>query len=60
MIVTGASGGVGSMASHLCCLRGARVVAITSKAKEDPLLELVAEAVIDRQVPDLEPSSAYP
>ncbi len=48
------------MALQLCCLRGARVVAITSKAKEDPLLELVAEAVIDRQVPDLEPSSAYP
>ncbi|MEE9481126.1 MAG: hypothetical protein V3V34_11385, partial [Kiloniellales bacterium] len=60
VIVTGASGGVGSMALQLCCLCGARVVAITSKAKEDPLLELVAEAVIDRQVPDLEPSSAYP
>ena len=60
VIVTGASGGVGSMALQLCCLRGARVVAIASKAKEDLLLELGAEAVIDRQVPDLEPSSAYP
>lgn len=60
VIVTGASGGVGSMALQLCCLRGARVVAIASKAKEDLLLELGTEAVIDRKVPDLEPSSAYP
>ena len=48
------------MALQLCRLRGARVIAIASKAKEDLLLELGAEAVIDRQVPDLEPSSAYP
>ena len=58
--VTGASGGVGSIALQLCRLRGARVIAIASKAKEDLLLELGAEAVIDRQVPDLELSSAYP
>lgn len=54
VVIAGASGGVGSAAIQLCRLRGARVIGIASQAKADLLLELGAEAVIDRNTTNLE------
>ncbi len=54
VVITGASGGVGSAAIQLCLLRGARVIAIASSSKEQALIELGADAVIDRDTVDLE------
>ena len=48
VLVTGASGGVGSAAVQLALLRGAQVVVQAAKAKHAALLELGAEAAIDR------------
>lgn len=48
VLVTGASGGVGSAAVQLAEARGARVVAVTAAAKAADVLELGAEATIDR------------
>lgn len=48
VLVTGASGGVGSAAVQLARIRGARVTAITSPAKADNLYKLGAERVIPR------------
>lgn len=48
VLVTGASGGVGSAAVQLARLRGARVIAVASAAKADQLLELGADRVINR------------
>lgn len=48
VVVTGASGGVGSAAVQLARRRGARVVAVASAAKAADVLELGAERVIDR------------
>ncbi len=48
VLVTGASGGVGSAAVQLIRARGAMVTAITSPAKEDNLFKLGAERVIHR------------
>ena len=48
VLVTGASGGVGSAAVQLACARGARVVAITSPAKADGLIELGASVTVGR------------
>ncbi len=48
VLVTGASGGVGSAAVQLAKARGARVIAVTSAAKAASLLELGAEQTIDR------------
>ncbi len=48
VLVTGASGGVGSAAVQLIRARGATVTAITSPAKEDNLFKLGAERVIHR------------
>ncbi len=48
VLVTGASGGVGSAAVQLALLRGAQVVVQAAKAKHAGLLELGAEAAIDR------------
>ncbi|MTI16501.1 NAD-dependent epimerase/dehydratase family protein [Rhodobacteraceae bacterium RKSG542] len=48
VLVTGASGGVGSAAVQLAKARGARVIAVTSASKEQMLLELGAEATLDR------------
>ena len=54
VVIAGASGGVGSAAIQLCRLRGARVIGIAAQAKADLLLELGAEAVIDRNTENLE------
>ncbi len=48
VLVTGASGGVGSATVQLARARGARVIAITSPTKVDALLELGAERTLPR------------
>lgn len=48
VLVTGASGGVGSAAVQLARRRGARVIAVASADKADALRTLGAETVIDR------------
>ena len=48
VLVTGASGGVGSAAIQLAKSRGARVIAITSVAKSERILQLGAERTIER------------
>jgi len=53
VIISGASGGVGSVAIQLCGLRGARVIAIASAAKADHLKDLGVAAIIDRNEPAL-------
>lgn len=51
--VTGASGGVGTAAVQLAKARGATVIAIAAATKGEALLELGADAVVDRDAPDL-------
>ncbi len=53
VVITGASGGVGSAAVQLASRRGCRVIAVASIAKASQLLELGAETVIDRDTGDL-------
>lgn len=48
LLVTGASGGVGSAAIQLARRRGARVIAITSRDKADAVKELGCETVLER------------
>lgn len=48
VLVTGASGGVGSATIQLARARGARVIAITSPSKAQGLLELGASRTLDR------------
>jgi NADPH:quinone reductase-like Zn-dependent oxidoreductase len=48
VLVTGASGGVGSAAVQLARRRGASVIGVVSAAKADGVLALGAERVIDR------------
>jgi len=50
IVVTGASGGVGSAVVQLAVLRGARVIAIASAQHHDALAALGAEQVHDRDV----------
>ncbi len=50
VLVTGASGGVGSAAVQLAAGRGAHVVAVVSAAKHADLLGLGAQEVVDRDV----------
>ncbi|MGI9319580.1 MAG: alcohol dehydrogenase family protein [bacterium] len=54
VVITGASGGVGSASIQLCKLRGARVIAVASKSKQDQLIGLGADAVVDRNESDLQ------
>ena len=49
VLITGASGGVGSAAIQLAKRRGARVVAVTSKAKAEMIIEIGADEVINRE-----------
>jgi NADPH:quinone reductase-like Zn-dependent oxidoreductase len=48
VLVTGASGGVGLAAVQLAAARGARVIAVSSAGKLDPVREAGADSVIDR------------
>ena len=48
VLVTGASGGVGSAAVQLARARGARVVAVTSAAKASSIAELGGERILSR------------
>ena len=49
VLITGASGGVGSAAIQLAKRRGARVVAISSKAKSVAVIDIGADEVIHRE-----------
>ena len=53
VVVTGASGGVGTSAIQLARARGADVIAVGSASKADRILELGAVAVVDRAAPDV-------
>lgn len=53
IVISGASGGVGSAAIQLARGRGARVIAVASASKAELLTELGAEAVIDRNTTGL-------
>ncbi|GMG83938.1 alcohol dehydrogenase family protein [Paralimibaculum aggregatum] len=48
VLITGASGGVGSAAVQLCRRRGARVIAMAGRAKHDVIAGLGAERLLDR------------
>ena len=48
VLITGASGGVGSAAVQLVKRRGGKVIAIAASSKQDQVLELGADRVIDR------------
>ena len=48
VLITGASGGVGSAAVQLAKRRGATVIAVASAAKKDDLLTIGADEVVDR------------
>jgi NADPH:quinone reductase-like Zn-dependent oxidoreductase len=54
LLVTGASGGVGSALVQLGKRRGAHVIAVAGPAKLDALRALGADAAIARTAPDLE------
>ena len=49
VLVSGASGGVGSAAIQLACARGAKVIAITSPSKFETIKELGACIVLSRE-----------
>lgn len=53
VLVTGASGGVGGALVQLAKLRGAGVVAVTSAAKIEPVREMGADVVVDREGDDV-------
>ena len=53
VVVTGASGGVGTALVQLAKLRAARVIAVTGSAKAEAVTALGADAVVDRAVDDL-------
>ena len=48
VLITGASGGVGSAAIQLARVRGAYVIAVASQSKADALLNIGANKVVDR------------
>lgn len=49
VLVTGASGGVGSAVIQLARARGAKLIAVTSPAKSEALLDLGADRTLSRQ-----------
>jgi len=49
VLITGASGGVGSAAIQLAKRRGARVIAISSKAKSGAVVKIGADEIIHRE-----------
>lgn len=53
VVITGASGGVGTAAIQLARARGARVIAVAAHSKAGVLRELGADVVVDRASPDL-------
>lgn len=53
VVISGASGGVGSALVQLAKRRGARVIAIAGKSKLDDVAAVGADAVIDRNEPNL-------
>lgn len=53
VVVTGASGGVGSALVQIAKARGARVVAVAGRAKLDAIRALGAETVVARDVDDV-------
>lgn len=53
VLITGASGGVGSAAIQLAKLRGARVIAMASASKHEGLKKLNPDMLIDRNPADL-------
>lgn len=53
VLVTGASGGVGSALVQLAKLRGARVVAVVGPGKEERVRDLGADATVPRGTTDL-------
>ncbi|GLU49999.1 alcohol dehydrogenase family protein [Nocardiopsis ansamitocini] len=53
ILVTGASGGVGSALVQLASARGARVIAVVGAAKRDRAIELGADATVARETEDL-------
>jgi NADPH:quinone reductase-like Zn-dependent oxidoreductase len=57
VLITGASGGVGSAAVQLARRRGAHVTAVTSPAKADDLRALGADAILARE--DAVPEDAF-
>ena len=54
VFITGASGGVGSAAIQLAKRRGAKVIAVSSKAKADDVKAVGADQVIDRDADPVE------
>ena len=54
VLITGASGGVGSAAVQLVKRRGAEVVAISTKAKHDAIRAIGADRMIDRNADAVE------
>ena len=48
VLITGASGGVGSAAVQLAKVRGAYVIAVANQSKADALLHIGADRVVDR------------
>jgi len=53
VVVTGASGGVGTFLVQLARRRGARVIAVASAEKADVVRAIGADAVVPREAPDL-------
>ncbi len=53
VLITGASGGVGSAAVQLAKARGAQVVAIVGRGKEGPIRDLGADIIVTRVHEDL-------
>jgi len=54
VIVSGASGGVGSATIQLAKIRNARVIALSGPGKERALLDIGADHVVSRHEPDVE------